>query len=272
MTHPFARSIALLVRGLWRVVDSRRRRRFMRNIKSFLRGRSDYEQLYAAYVRHLAYYFVEEIHLRWIRPRRISEDCEFVNPELLDAHLAAGHKVLVTAAHQGNLDWVWLALCLRYPEADMAMVGRRFSVGWIDRHLAAMRERFGKRQIMDHLFGRQMLRRQSTPDILCFVTDLWPVGRNISDAPTDFLAGQIVFYDTLPRVAARFGLHIVFLEVERRDYGRFRVRFSDMCPPPASEDLERVQAAYVAQVEHSIRQNPGSWMFWRWVGRWKARR
>lgn len=244
----------------------------MNNIKHYLPNRSDYEALYAANLRHLTYYFVEEVHLRRIAPRRIADGCEFVNPELLDAHLAAGHKVLVTAAHQGNLDWVWLALCLRYPEADMAMVGRRFSVERVDRHLAAMRERFGKRQIMDQLFGRQMLRRQSPPDILCFVTDLGPMRADAATARTDFLAGQVVFYDTLPRVAARFGMHIVFLRAERLDYGRFRVRFRNLSPPPAENDIEQVQAAYIAAVQDSVRQDPGSWMFWRWVHRWRPRR
>lgn len=272
MSHPFARSAALSVRVLWRLFDRRRCEKFTRNIKEYLPGRSDYAELCETNLWHKSLYFVEEVHLRWIAPRRIEEGCELVNPDLLDAHVAVGHKVLLTSAHQGNLDWVWLALSLRYPKADMAIVGRRFSSRWLDRHLSAMRGRFGKRQILDHVFGRQMLRRQATPDILCLVTDLWPVGTNISVAPTDFLAGQVVFYDSLPRVAARFGMHIVYGRVERLGYGRFRVRFLDLGPPPAAGEIEAVQAAYVRAVEQSIREDPASWLFWRWVGRWKPRR
>lgn len=271
MAYPVARSIAVMLRGLLRYAERSRKHRFMDNIAHFMPGRDDYEALYDANIDHFAKYIVEEIHMRWINPRRIRDGCEFVNPEVLDAHVNAGEKVLVTAAHQGNLDWVWLALCLRYPQADMAMVGRSLRIDWGDRILNGMRERFGKQQMLDHEFARQMLKRPQVPDMLCFVTDLTPVSKGLSGTITPFLGHPVVFYNTLPRVAARFSLPIVFLRAERLGYGRFRVTFRDLYPAPTIEEADNVQLAYVEAVEESVRADPAGWMFWRWVGWWRRR-
>jgi len=263
------RAAARIVRDLWILAEGRRRARIIRNIEHFLPGRTDYEDIYRDHVGHIANYLVEEIHLRWMSPQRILKGCEVTNLELIENHIGAGHRLLLTAAHQGNLDWTWLALCLRFPRSNLAMVGRTFGPGWIDAHLAAMRERFGQRQIMNRDVGRTMGRRQTAPDILCFAADLKPVETASAGTTATFLGQPISLYNTLPRIASRFGMHIVFARLKRLGYGRFRVTLEDLSPPPEPGTAGAVEKAYFAALEKSVLEDPASWLFWRWVGWWK---
>jgi Kdo2-lipid IVA lauroyltransferase/acyltransferase len=266
MAYPVARLIArTLARLTYAKLTRRRRAQVIENFSLFLPERNDYDELYETACRQLFSYIVEEFHLRILSRRKIKAGCTFTNIECIENHLRAGRKVVVAAAHQGNLDWVWLALCLNFPDADMAMVGRRFDIRWLDRHLKAMRERFGKTQILNTDLGRHLLRARSVPEILCLVTDLEPMGEAASRANTSFLGQPVTFYNTLPRIAARFDMAVIYLDVTRKAYGRFEVGVSDLSSPPARNDKkahDELQATYVRAVEKSVRRNPADWLFW----------
>lgn len=269
MADLVARATARMIRDLWILAEGKRRARIIRNIEHFLPGRSDYQDLYRDHIGHIANYLVEEVHLRWMAPARIIRGCEVVNPELIDEHIHAGHRLMVTAAHQGNLDWTWLALCLRFPDSNLAMVGRTLGPNWADAHLAAMRERFGQRQIMSRDVARTMAKRQTSPDVLCFAADLKPVESASAGTVATFLGQPVALYNTLPRIAARYGMHIVFARIKRLGYGHFRVALQDLSPPPRPDETAALEKAYFAALEQSVLDDPASWLFWRWIGWWK---
>ncbi|HSH43575.1 MAG TPA: lysophospholipid acyltransferase family protein [Arenicellales bacterium] len=208
--------------------------------------------------------------LRSLRMGRdeLLERVRFEGDEALNAELAAGRPVLVTLAHQCNLEWMLLAACLRF-DHPLEAVYRPLSDAGMEAVMTRAYTRFGGRLIDDRSVIRSIMERRSEPRIVTLASDQAP---NVKDDVywTTFLGRETGFFQS-PEVIARFtGWPVYFAGMRRDARGRYTVSFSKLAEPPYRGRESVVMPAYVRAVEAQILAAPEDWL---WMHRrWKRQR
>lgn len=220
--------------------------------------------------------FVRDFHREWARnlteycvifagttERQVKKCVKFNNAELVHAHLAAGHQVMLVIGHTFNTDWNWQSSGLEFGGDKLYVIGAPQDEGALDEWARQTRDRFGGTVILPTEVGKKLLSGEHRPGVLIFTGDLKPPEDALHQGEiTRFLGAQTYMFTSLPYLAHRLGMHIVYQDMQRVGLCRFEVTFTDISPPPLLQDSARIQRAYVAHIENSVRANPVAWWFW----------
>jgi len=240
------------------------------NLARAFPGKSDAEiaALSRRVYRSYADVLVEMLRSLRISERELAERIRFEGDDVLEAELRAGRPVLVTLAHQCNLEWMLLAACLRfgYP---LEAVYRPLTDPGMEAVMTEAYTRFGGRLIDDRSVIKSIMARRSEPRIVTLAGDQAP---NVKDDIywTRFLNQETGFFLS-PEVIARFTNYPVFFAgMRRNNRGRYTVAFSKIAEPPYKGRERVVMPEYVRAVEEQILAAPEDWL---WMHRrWKRQR
>ncbi len=188
--------------------------------------------------------------------------------EIIERYLARNQAVLVTVAHQCNIEWLLLAMSLRF-DYPLEAVYRPLSNRSLEAVMSTIYTRFGGTLIPDRTVVAEVMRRRDTPRILSIAPDQAP---NWQDEAywVRFLNQETGFF-LAPELLAKFaGYPVVFVAMSRIERGHYRAEIRLLAEPPYRKDDHSIMQAYVDSVETQIVDHPADW-FW-FHNRWKRKR
>jgi len=203
-----------------------------------------------------------------MKPEEILEHVEFENTEEIEKHLQQEQTVLLTLAHQSNLEWAILAVNqkLNFP---LENIYKPLHKQWANELTIEESERFNITLMPAKTCVTELIKRTKQTRIVAITPDQAP--RRRDDAYwTTFLNQQTPFYLGLEKIATLFKYPVFFLQFERIKRGQYKAKFKLLCAPPYEKDSNVVLKEYVSAVEEQIHKQPQDWL---WTHkRWKKKK
>lgn len=246
---------------LYRVV--RYRRRVVReNLRASFPEKSEAERrrIERAFYKHLADVFVETLSLASVSERQIRRRMRYLNMDDL-RRWTEGRSWISAMAHYGSWEYTTNFDLYRVKDETLA-VYRPLSDRGAERFYRRIRSRFGVRPVPMHDVGREMVRcvrggRTATLALIADQTPPWPEIQNW----TLFLGRWTPFFMGMEKLALRFHLPVVFLDVRKVRRGYYEARFDLLYDGDEAAAEGEITRRYAERLERMIRTRPELWMW-----------
>lgn len=103
-------------------------------------------------------------------------------------------------------------------------------------------------------------RKNGETAVLGLISDQSPLMRADSKW-IDFLNQKTLFVEGGERIAMKFGLPVYFVDSERIEYGRYRIRFVEIYDGKEQVEEGVITRRYAEKLEEMIRRSPELWMW-----------
>lgn len=222
------------------------------------------------FYRQLTDNIVETIKLLHISDRQLRRRITVEGAELVEAMAAQGKPIFLYLGHYANWEWV-PSIMMYYTEPKVsAQIYKGLRDQAFDRVMLRVRGRFPSLNIPQHRAMRTMLelRRDYGSFIVGIIDDHSP-NHSRSHHFMDFLNHK----NTLINVGAeelghRIGAGFLYLDVQKPRRGHYRFTFMPIEVDPADTEYPYTYR-YNRMLEHTIRRDPGLWLWshkrWRYT-------
>jgi Kdo2-lipid IVA lauroyltransferase/acyltransferase len=211
---------------------------------------------------------VEVIKSATLPPVEIRRRVRMIGLEQPRALLAQGQSVLFAAAHQGNWEWMLLALSLElgFP-LDAAY--KPLTDSWAEREMKKVRGRFGSRLVPAKDLLADIIRRGKAVRAIALVADQEPTTSEHKHW-TRFLNRDTAFYMGPEEIARVTRFPVFFVGIKRISRGLYELSFVPLSSPGESLKTGELTERYVRRVEQQIREAPADWPWSH--KRWKLKK
>ncbi|MDE6500219.1 MAG: lysophospholipid acyltransferase family protein [Rikenella sp.] len=246
---------------LYRVV--RYRRGVVReNLRASFPEKSDAErrEIEQAFYKHLADVFIETLSLASVSEGQVRRRMRYLNLDEL-MRWTGGRSWISAMAHYGSWEYTTNFALHRTHDETLA-VYRPLSDRGADRFYRRIRSRFGVRPVPMHDVGREMVRsfregRHTTFALIADQTPPWPEIQNW----TLFLGRWTPFFTGMEKLAMKFHLPVVFLDVRKVRRGYYEARFDLLYDGDEAVSEGEITRRYAERLERMIRTRPELWMW-----------
>ncbi len=213
-----------------------------------------------AFYAHLADVFIETLSLASVSERQIRERLRYLNPEDLE-RWTAGRPWISAMAHYGSWEYTTNFDLYRTHDETLA-VYRPLSNRGADRFYRRIRSRFGVQPVPMHDVAREMVRcvRERKAATLALIADQTPPWPEIQNW-TLFLGRWTPFFTGMEKLAVRFHLPVVFLDVRKVRRGYYEARFDLLYDGDEAVAEGEITRRYAERLERMIRTRPELWMW-----------
>jgi len=229
------------------------------------------QALIADNYRYLGHLVAEVVHGFRIDPSELASRVRFENPELVRELLAQGRRVLLTAGHHCNWEWLLLA-CSREFGVPLTAAYKPPPNKRLDKALTAMRSRLGATMVGAKALVQHLIEQRGQARLLAILADQSPAARsaNQQSAWVTFFGQQTAFLLGPGWISAKMGYAPLFAAMRREGTGRYVVRLVPLTGPEHQRHADQVLGAYVRELERHIREYPVEYL---WIyNRWKRER
>jgi Kdo2-lipid IVA lauroyltransferase/acyltransferase len=211
---------------------------------------------------------VEVIKSATLPAEEIRKRVRIVGLEQPRALLAQGQSVLLAAAHQGNWEWMLLALSLElgFP-LDAAY--KPLVDSWAEREMKKVRSRFGSRLIPAKELLADIIKRGKAVRAIAMVADQEPTTSEHKHW-TRFLNRDTAFYMGPEEIARVTRFPVFFIGMKRTARGCYEMRFVPLTRTGESLKTGELTERYARLVEQQIRDAPPDWPWSH--KRWKLKK
>ncbi len=210
----------------------------------------------------------EIIHSINMAPEKLLDHVAFENTEEIKKHLKQDQTVLLTLAHQSNLEWAILAANqkLGFP---LDNIYKPLHIKWVNELVLESSARYDVTLMPAKTCVTELIKRAKQTRIVAITPDQAP--RRRDDAYwTTFLNQETPFYLGLEKIATLFKYPVFFMQFERIARGKYKASFKLLCSPPYNKDSNVILKEYVHAVEQQILRQPQDWL---WTHkRWKKKK
>lgn len=222
------------------------------------------------YYRHLCDVFVELYRFWHIPEREIRKRCVFKNPELLQKHFDAGKGVVGVLGHYCNWEWM-SSYALYLHDIDFYPLYKPVHDKVLDGMTYRIRSHFGAKPIPKKKILRKIVENKNAgkPFLAAFIADQTP-SRNNLHYWTDFLNQDTPVFLGTEKIAMKFNLPVISLNIRKVKRGYYEVEFMDLCEEPARLRPGELTEMHTRLLESYIKAVPE---YWLWSHRrWKYKR
>ncbi len=217
------------------------------------------------FYRHFCNLSAEIIHANRISVESLRARVQFNNLDMIREKFNEGQSIILLAAHQGNWEWLLLALCIEC-ERPMDAVYKPLSRQSVDRFIGRVRRRFGSEPIAQKGAMRAMLKRRGRVSAFAFVADQSPKGSE-EKYWTHFLCQDSAFHPGTEKLTRLLKYPVFYISMERRKTGYYEVNIEQIGAAPYCDNEFQVTERYARSLERVIVSDPASWL---WSNRkWK---
>lgn len=212
--------------------------------------------------------FVEIIKSFNMKPEEILECVKFEASEEIENYLQQNQTVLLTLAHQSNLEWAIIAAKhkLNFP---LNNIYKPLHIKWANELALDSGEKFNITLTPAKTCITELIQHAKQTRIISIAPDQAPRRRDEAYWTT-FLNQETPFYLGLEKIATLFKYPVFFMNFERMSRGRYKASIKMLCSPPYEKDSNIVLKQYVQAVEQQILQQPEDWL---WTHkRWKKKK
>lgn len=260
-----------LVRWVLYGVVRYRREVVRTNLRNSFPEKSDAElrEIEQRFYKHLADVFIETLSLASVSERQIRKRMKYLNLDEL-MRWTGGRSWISAMAHYGSWEYT-INFDLNKTHDGTLAVYRPLSDKGADRFYRRIRSRFGVIPVPMHDVGREMVRRTKagshvTLALIADQTPGWPEIQNW----TMFLGRWTPFFMGTEKIAQKFHLPVVFLDVRKVKRGYYEARFDLLYDGDEAVPEGEITRRYAERLEQMIRTRPELWMWSH--RRWKHKR
>ncbi|HIW10868.1 MAG TPA: lysophospholipid acyltransferase family protein [Candidatus Rikenella faecigallinarum] len=251
-----------LVRWVLYGVVRYRREVVRTNLRNSFPEKSEQErkQIERAFYKHLADVFIETLSLASVSEHQIRQRMKYLNLDDL-MRWTGGRSWISAMAHYGS--WEYTTNFDLYKTHDNALaVYRPLTNKGADRFYHRIRSRFGVIPIAMHDVGREMMRRkrENSHVTLALIADQTPGWPEIQNW-TLFLGQWTPFFMGMEKLALKFHMPVVFLDVHKVRRGYYEARFDLIYDGDEAVDEGEITRRYAERLEQMIRTRPELWMW-----------
>jgi Kdo2-lipid IVA lauroyltransferase/acyltransferase len=266
LSFPVLHGLAGTVAWLVRVVVRFRLRTVRANLRRCFPTMSA-AQLAATVRTHYRDMTVTGLELTKLATLSATELCErvrFIDAAKLHAELAAGRKVMLLGAHQGNWEWLLQRLAVefapRFVCAYKPLRSARF-----DRDFLNLRSRFGATMVPAKGMLRALLRKREA-HVTAMAADQMPHS-SPSRVWLPFLGQTTAFYPGPAEIASRYGYAAWYMVMNCRAPGYYDVEFIPIAAADARLAANLFTTRYAECLAARLRRVPSDWAWGH--RRWK---
>ena len=222
------------------------------------------------------YHNLSDFFVEFFKPWHISEQemrkrCVFKNTEILQHYYDQGRPVIGVLGHYGN--WEWMASYALLLNKDIAFYSLYKPVHnrVLDKMMFRIRSRFGAHPIPRNDVLRVIVRdiKEKHIFLAAFIGDQTPNVYNLNFWMTFLNQDTPVLLGT-EKIATKFNIPVISLQVRRVRRGYYEVNFVDLCANPKELAPGELTELHTRFLEQQIREKPE---YWLWSHRrWKHRR
>ncbi len=224
------------------------------------------KQIGRKYYRHLSVMMVENIYLRFTSKKQFEKRLFVKNPELFNRFFNEGKNVIVVLGHFGN--WEFGSGIVQKIQHRGLAVYKKLSSPVFDRIYFDIRSRLGMKPIeMKTVFKALVSERDNnTPYALFMVADQAPM-HGETQCVTNFLNQKTGFYLGAEKLAKRFDMPVVYIELHRTKKGYYNLTPTLITDKPKETQEHEITQQFAGLLEESIKRSP---RYWLWSHkRWK---
>jgi Kdo2-lipid IVA lauroyltransferase/acyltransferase len=231
-------------------------------------GEAERREIRRRYYAGFADVLVEVIKSATLPAAQFRARVRMVGIEQPRALLAQGQSVLLAAAHQGNWEWMLLALSLElgFP-IDAAY--KPLVDSWAEREMRKVRGRFGTRLVPAKELLADIIKRGKLVRAIAMVADQEPTTSERKHW-TRFLNRDTAFYMGPEEIARVTRFPVFFVGTKRTARGFYELSFVPLASPGEALRSGEVTERYVRLVEQQIRDAPADWPWSH--KRWKLKK
>lgn len=224
------------------------------------KSEAERREIERAFYKHLADVFIETLSLASVSERQIRRRMRYLNPEELKGW-TGGRSWISAMAHYGSWEYTTNFALHRTHDETLA-VYRPLSDRGADRFYRRIRSRFGVRPVPMHDAGREMVRcmREGKHATLALIADQTPPWPEIQNW-TLFLGRWTPFFTGMEKLAMKFHLPVVFLDVRKVRRGYYEARFDLLYDGDEAVAEGEITRRYAERLERMIRPRPELWMW-----------
>ncbi len=221
-------------------------------------------------IRHLAKASLQNLmitcleYAKFASEKQIGQVASCVNPETASALMQDNKPVIFFCGHQANWEVLFLEGTTRMPGVA---IGRPIKNTYLYQWILGIRQKFGGKIIAPSNAIREGLRGLKRG---CFLGVVGDQGMPDSGYSSPFL-GRIAWTTPMPAILShRTGAPII-VATTKRQQGKYLIHYSDPIWPssnqPPEQEIDRLMRASLSELEKSIAENPGQWLWSH--NRWK---
>ncbi len=203
-----------------------------------------------------------------LKPEQLKQWVSFKNSEIIEKPLEKNQTIILSLAHQCNLEWATLAASLHtaYP---IDGIYKPLHQKWLDELTLESRSKFDITLIPAKTCVTDLIKRAKQTRIIAIAPDQAPRRRDEAYWAT-FLNQETPFYLGLEKIATLFKYPVFFMQLERTSRGKYQATFKQLAQPPYDKESSLISKSYVQAVEEQILQHPQDWL---WIHkRWKKKK
>lgn len=247
-----------------------RKKTVYQNLKNAFPEKSDEEIKHIAvrFYRHFADMIFETLKSFRISQAELSKRFRYVNPEVVNDLYDRGKSVALLSGHYGN--WEWGAAMPKYFKHQVNTIYRTIENETFNEWMRQVRSRFGMYLMPQLISMRTMLNLQKSGQlsVTYFLTD--QTALKDTDYWVTFLNQETPVFPGPEKVASKFKLAVVFMDIQKVSRGFYEVRFTKLFDDASQTGPYEVTKAHVKFLEDIIRKKPE---YWLWSHRrWKHKR
>lgn len=247
-----------------------RKKTVYQNLKNAFPEKSDEEIKHIAvrFYRHFADMIFETLKSFRISQAELSKRFRYVNPEVVNDLYDRGKSVALLSGHYGN--WEWGAAMPKYFKHQVNTIYRTIENETFNEWMRQVRSRFGMYLMPQLISMRTMLNLQKSGQlsVTYFLTD--QTALKDTDYWVTFLNQETPVFPGPEKVASKFKLAVVFMDIQKISRGFYEVRFTKLFDDASQTGPYEVTKAHVKFLEDIIRKKPE---YWLWSHRrWKHKR
>lgn len=217
------------------------------------------------FYRNYADVLVEMIKSLQMDATELDRRVRLVGADAIKETVACGQSVLVTVAHQSNIEWLLLSLAIKLG-LPVAAIYRPISDPGVEAVMRRAYTRFGGELIPDREVIKELMRGRDHARVITIAPDQSP-NRGDDTYWTRFLGQETGFFSAPDTIAKFLRLPVFFARMRRVARGQYEVELVPIATPPYVARDTAIVDAYVREVEAQIRAAPADWL---WMHRrWK---
>lgn len=223
------------------------------------------------FYRHLCDLFVEMYRMWHMSEEEMKRRCVFKHSEVIQHYFKEGRSVIGVLGHYGNWEWMISYRMLMEANQEFYALYKPLHDKVLDKMMLRIRSRFGSKLIPKDDILRQIVQDKRNGQLFLagFIGDQTPNIYNLNFW-MDFLNQDTPVLIGTEKIARKFNLPVISLNMRCVKRGYYEVSFVDLCSEPGKLELGDLTRMHTRMLEQSILECPELWLWSH--KRWKHER
>lgn len=227
------------------------------------------EKIAKKFYRHLTDMIMETLKAMHMTPQQIKKRFSVPDTSLTDRLFSEGRDVVALGSHYNN--WEWFSALQLSSKHRVITIYKPLKDKNFDKFLQKIRTRFGLWVTPMNHIARDLVkcRNEKILTMSGFIGDQTPPPDD-NAYWTTFLNQDTGFYRGAEKVAVKYDMAVVFIDIIKRRRSYYEVEYHLISEHPRAEEPNAIIARYASRLEEVIRSKPE---YWLWSHRrWKYKR